>query len=177
MKKVLFHTGRGGRFYNAGHKTCKGIIDYFNPEYYGINIYYDEEEDNPKVRLDNGEVACSLAELNADRGSFNIDNDYDTYSWCPISELDEEEMKIIVRDLKPYEYKGLLIENGVDKRVFKLLEETLNLSENFEAIYNQLSFEDFIGLYDVVSFESEEEAEENGYKTTIEIESKFYWID
>lgn len=26
MKKVLFHTGRGGRFYNSGYTTAKDVI-------------------------------------------------------------------------------------------------------------------------------------------------------
>ena len=71
MKKVLFHTGRGGRFNNAGHVTAEGVIGEFNPEYFGINIYFNDNEENPEIRLDNGEVVCNLNDLYSDNGSFN----------------------------------------------------------------------------------------------------------
>lgn len=177
MKKVLFHTGRGGRFNNSGFKTCKGLVDSFNPEYYGINVYFDPEESNPDVTLDNGEVACTLEELKADSGSFKIDNDYDTYSWCLISDLDEEELSILVRDLKPYEYKDALIESGVDANVFNLLEATGKISEYVVSIDSQISFTEFINFNEVLEFESEEAAEEEGYSKYAKINDKYYTID
>lgn len=171
---VLFHTGRGGRFYNAGYKTCKGLIDSFNPEYYGINIFYDENEDNPDVKLDNGEVACTLDELNSQSGTFNIDNDYNSYDWCPISELDENELEIMIRDLSPYEYKDALIDSGVDSNVFQILEETGNLLKFVDTIYSQVSFEDFKNFDEVLEFDNDEDYD--GNSNLVEIDGKFYTI-
>lgn len=176
-KKVLFHIGRGGRFYNQGHKTCEGIIDSFNPEYYGVNIYFNEDEENPEIRLENGNVVCTLEDLNSDNGAFNIDGEYDTYVWKTINKLSELELAIMVRGLNTYEYKDLLIENGLDRRVFDILNASGDLSKHIAIIYNEVSFEDFINFDEVNIYNSEEEALEDGSRNTFEIEGKYYSIN
>lgn len=174
MKKVLFHTGRGGRFNNAGHVTCKGLVESFNPEYYGINIYFNEEEENPNILLENSEVVCTLNELKADSGSFNIDNDYNSYHWLPVADLDENDILIMIRDLSTYEYKDELIESGVDANVFKILEEFDKLNEYVYYLSNQTSWTDFKKNNEVLEFNSEDEADEAGFNKVIEIEDKYY---
>lgn len=171
---VLFHTGRGGRFNNAGHKVCKGLVSQFNPEYYGINIYYDEDAENPDVTLDNEEVVCTLDEMRASTGVFDIDGGYNTYNWLPIAELDEKELKIMIRDLSFYEYEDALIDSGVDADVLKLLEVTGNLLEYVETIHNQVSFEKFKGFKEVLEFDNEDDCV--GNYNLVEIDDKFYTI-
>lgn len=44
MSKVIFKTGRGGRFYNAGHLSFVDIIERgFNAEDYGIPVFFSFE--------------------------------------------------------------------------------------------------------------------------------------
>lgn len=177
MKKVLFHTGRGGRFNNAGHVTAEGVIKSFDPEYYGINIFTNEDEDNPEVRLENGEVVCNLNDLDSDNGSFNIDNDYNSYHWVAFKDLEEKDLEIMIRDLSTYQYEDELIESGVDENVFKLLEHFGDLKKYVEVLYLQTLWEDFKNFDEVLEFNSEEAAEEAGYSKTFEIEDKFYVLD
>ncbi|MDK7376092.1 hypothetical protein QP519_11170 [Weeksella virosa] len=177
MKKVLFHTGRGGRFYNAGHVTAKAVIESFDPEYYGINVYIDEKTN--EVSLSNGEIVCTTDDLMSDRGSFEIDGDYDTYYWIPFNELDEKDLKIMIRDLGTYEFKDELIENGVDENVFNFLEKFDKLDNTFfiESLLYQTSWEEFKNYDEVLEFNSEEEAEEAGYSEVIEVDDKYYTLD
>ena len=83
MKKVLFHTGRGGRFYNSGYTTAEDVIEPFNPEYYGISVFSDEE--NPEIRLENGKVVCKSR---TETYSFNLpkcSKKLKTFSSTPLS--------------------------------------------------------------------------------------------
>ena len=175
MKKVLFHTGRGGRFYNSGYTTAEGVIESFNPEYYGINVFSDEE--NPEIRLENGKVVCNLNDLDSDNGSFNIDNDFDSYHWVAFKDLDEDDLKIIIRDLRTYEFKDELIESGVDENVFNFLEHFDKLKEYVSVFDLQTTWEDFKNYNEVLEFNSEEEAEEAGHFKVINIGDKYYTLD
>lgn len=177
MKKVLFHTGRGGRFYNSGYVTAKSVIESFDPEYYGIDVFIDENTN--EVSLSNGEIVCTTDDLMSDRGSFEIDGDYDTYNWIPFNELDEKDMKIMIRDLGTYEFKDELIENGVDENVFNFLEKFDKLDNTFyiESLCYKTSWEEFKNYDEVLEFNSEEEAEEAGYSEVIEIDDKYYTLD
>ena len=175
MKKVLFHTGRGGRFYNSGYTTAKDVIESFNPEYYGISVFSDEE--NPEIRLGNGKVVCNLNDLDSDNGSFNIDNDFDSYHWVAFKDLDENDLEIIIRDLRTYEFKDELIESGVDENVFNFLEHFGKLKEYVSVLDLQTTWKDFKNYNEVLEFNSEGEAEEAGYFKVIEIDDKYYTLD
>ena len=175
MKKVLFHTGRGGRFYNSGYTTAKDVIESFNPEYYGISVFSDEE--NLEIRLENGKVVCNLNDLDSDNGSFNIDNDFDSYHWVAFKDLDEDDLKIIIRDLYTYQYRDELIESGVDENVFNFLEYFDKLKEYVSVLDLQTTWEDFKNYNEVLEFNSEEEAEEAGHFKVITIGDKYYTLD
>ena len=175
MKKVLFHTGRGGRFYNSGYTTAKDVIGSFNPEYYGISVFSDEE--NLEIRLENGKVVCTTDDLDSDNGSFNIDNDFDSYHWVAFKDLDENDLEIIIRDLRTYEFKDELIESGVDENVFNFLEHFDKLKEYVSILDLQTTWEDFKNYNEVLEFNSEEEAEEAGHFKVIEIDDKYYTLD
>lgn len=142
--KVLFHIGRGGRFFNPGHKVAKGLIKEFNPEDYGVNIFIDEE--SGEVRLENGTVVCLVDEFSNDYGSFDIDGHYDTYYWATIDSLDTEELQILFRDLNTWEYLPYL---DVDLDLFYLYEEAGRLSELADIIYNEITTEDLIAFGDI----------------------------
>ena len=134
------------------------------------------DEDADKVTLDNGEVACSLTEYNSENGTFNIDNDYDTYFWKPISELDKKEMLAMFRDLRLFEFKDALIDSGVDENVLKLLVGMSLTITYVTDLVDKTTFEELLTYSEVLEYETEELAEEYGYDTTVEIDDKFYTI-
>lgn len=222
QKKVLFHTGRGGRFNNPGYTTCKGLIDYFDAEYYGINTYYGfenqeletilydqgidiselannfDEEAKAKINAlklvksevfgetqfwtaddlgdavvidDSGDEVCTIEEYTSEKGTFNIDHDYNTYYWVPISDLDEDELKMMVNALADWEYKDELIANGVDEDVFTLLEKANKLPDHVYDLYNQTTFDQFINQNNILVFDNEEDGED---LDLIELNDKFY---
>ena len=175
MKKVLFHTGRGGRFYNSGYTTAEDVIESFNPEYYGISVFSDEE--NLEIRLENGKVVCNLNDLDSDNGSFNIDNDFDSYHWVAFKDLDENDLEIIIRDLRTYEFKDELIESGVDENVFNFLEHFGKLKEYVSVLDLQTTWKDFKNYNEVLEFNSEGEAEEAEHFKVINIGDKYYTLD
>ena len=175
MKKVLFHTGRGGRFYNSGYTTAEDVIESFNPEYYGISVFSDEE--NLEIRLKNGKVVCTTDDLDSDNGSFNIDNDFDSYHWVAFKDLDENDLEIIIRDLRTYEFKDELIESGVDENVFNFLEHFGKLKEYVSILDLQTTWKDFKNYNEVLEFNSEGEAEEAGHFKVINIGDKYYTLD
>ena len=177
MKKVLFHTGRGGRFYNSGYTTAEGVIESFDPGYYGINVFRNEDEENPEIRLENGKVVCNFNDLYSDNGSFNIDNDFDSYHWVAFKDLDEEDLEIIIRDLPTYQYRDELIESGVDENVFNFLEHFDKLKEYVSILDLQTTWKDFKNYSEVIEFDSELEAEEAGYSKVIKIDDKCYTLD
>lgn len=142
--KVLFHIGRGGRFFSPGYKVAKGLIKEFNPEDYGVNIFIDEE--TGEVRLENGTVVCLQDEFSKDYGFFDIDGHYDTYYWTTLDSLDKEELEILLRDLNTWEYLPYL---DVDLNLFNLYKEAGRLSELADIIYNEITTEDLINFGDI----------------------------
>lgn len=237
MKKVVvFHIGRGGRFHNSGYKTCEGLFDSFDPEYFGIDTYstfrnldevlesanisrdelYDfgfdytlnaynwdddskqlfndlklkhyefDEDDNiiedesitaedlgePILTGSSGNELCTIEELNSDSGSMDINGDYNTYYWCPISELNEREFEIMIRDLDTDEYKDEMVKNGTDEHVFDILNYFDRLNEYIDALQNCISFEEFISYGHFV-----ETTEDDDEEDTVKINGKFYKED
>lgn len=81
----------------------------------------------------------------ADYGSFNIDNSYNSYHWVAFKDLDENDLKIMIRDLSEHEYRYELIESGVDIDVFNYLSEKdiLNTDDGIYHLDNQTTWKDF----------------------------------
>lgn len=87
---VTIKIGRGGRFYNGGHKSIidsgKSITDYID------DLFYDEKKnilhDGPGNELD--------FEFNSNgTGYINIDNQYNTIVVCLLSEIEPEKYYLI----------------------------------------------------------------------------------
>lgn len=176
MKKiVVFHTGRGGRFNNQGFVTCKGVVDEFSADYYGINVFFLEEKGI--VVDESGNEMCTIEEYNSENGTLNIDGDYNTYNWVPFEELDEKQTKIMVRDLLPYNYKDLLIEDGFSEKLFEFLEANGKLLEFSDIIHSRITLDEFLKFSEVIEYVSEEEAENDGFFDTLEYDSVFYGIE
>jgi hypothetical protein len=94
QKIVGFHTGRGGRFYNAGHITfigeCK-IGDFSFFEKLGFKL-------GEKQYFDCGGKAVGLTEKEVETGVGVIDNDgeYDTTVCLKLEDCSENQLKMIV---------------------------------------------------------------------------------
>ena len=151
--RVIFHTGRGGRFHNAGYKTAKKVLrsNYFDAseaEYFGYHLYYyykGEPFDLPatskgwkginpqeiKVLDGGGDEVCDYSDVLADYGTMNFDNEYDSITWKAFYLLEESDLFVMIRDLSVYEYyDGLLEAKDFDYKKgklhrFKLFNETL----------------------------------------------------
>lgn len=152
-KKIIFHTGRGGRFHNGGYITAKKIIannfDAVEAEKLGYNVFYNykgEPFDLPatpeewegidpqeiKVLDGGGDEVCDYSDILADYGTMNFDNEYDGITWKTFDLLEEEDFFVMLRDLTTYECYTLFVES--DKYNFYLLQllfldgKRLNLS-------------------------------------------------
>lgn len=88
----------------------------------------------PILIRENGVEACTVKELNSPEGTFNIDNDYDSYRWtkADIETLTDAEVHIIVRDLS--DYKEVLEQCGVDRDVLKLMDLYPNIEDKVAGI-------------------------------------------
>ena len=106
---IAFHIGRGGRFYNQGHKTF--IKWGANINEYTEELFMTEDE---KEYMDCSNSLVGLKVKNDGTGTINCDNEYDTTYCVRLSEIDENEFNIICENEKnvwiPKEYIYLFVE-------------------------------------------------------------------
>jgi len=100
---VAFHIGRGGRFYNSGHKEFLGEMDISKL----INIYddsrpmfyHDRDEKgkfcHPYYADQNGNHLIDVKDVESGVGELNFDNDYDTFIVKHIEDCTEYEIDLI----------------------------------------------------------------------------------
>lgn len=101
--KVRFHVGRGGRFYNGGHKTYVGTVDSL-ADCFGdaLIVSYDENgnplPDNDWQLIDSGGnvILSGRDEIESDTGVLDWDGEYDTDIVRYISDCDDEEYQMIL---------------------------------------------------------------------------------
>ena len=135
---VTFHIGRGGRFYNSGHKTFqdsgKSIMDYIYSNDCQFYIH-DEDENgveipsNEQTLIDaHGNELMDAEDLKTARetgcGTLNIDNDYDTTYTCFLKDVDDDEFYLLPADLKK-EYLFAINELNSEK-LDKVSDDKLN---------------------------------------------------
>ena len=124
MKKtiVTFKIGRGGQFYNGGHRTffedC-GIGDiyivkeYLYPPKLNPNDTADDTVDeSPEAEYtdcDGNSVELTNAMIESGIGRINIDHDYESYYSTYLEDCDENELLILLNDDRKY-----LIEYFID---------------------------------------------------------------
>jgi len=63
---VVYHTSRGGQFNNEGFKRCKGIVEGFDADYYGINLYYTFENLTTEIFEQLEELRIEVIDLSSD---------------------------------------------------------------------------------------------------------------
>lgn len=114
-----FHIGRGGRFFNAGHLTYNGMVDSITSTSAFNSLFAQHDEsDNELDEFEyfdgNGNgVELTKTQAKEGTGTINIDNDYDTTYCIRVSEVDENQMEVILRDTKgSWEFQNILFQTG-----------------------------------------------------------------
>lgn len=158
-KIAVFHTSKA-TYRGPSIRKLKGFFNSFDPEYFGVHIYPNEEEGN--VYDESQNVICTIEEFESNRGTLNLDHEYDTYDWKPISELTENEISGFAYDrfgisVELEELYSLL---GKPKAVKILMDLKAKADDIAHAICNQLTIQDLINrgiiqLSDVIELNNE----------------------
>lgn len=108
---VHFHIGRGGRFYNQGHKTFLGTANNLS-DFFGKGFLYSEDDDGNALPdkdwklLDGaGNIILEGREaIESPVGVLDWDGDYDTDIVRYLSECSDEEYQLIIDAYNNNEY-------------------------------------------------------------------------
>lgn len=102
---ALFHIGRGGWFNNPGHKSLHGINeDLQDARKLNENNLYLHERDflgrfcKPFMSDCSGHIA--MEDANAEVGVIDFDGTYDTWSAVYLEDLDEEELSLVMDEVR-----------------------------------------------------------------------------
>lgn len=116
---VAFHIGRGGRFYNAGHKTFLGELNFSDLQMLNAdNIFYRDRDE--RGRFIKTEIYDGAGHFVSDDdpkgliGRLDFDGDFDTDYCKYIEDCTDEELQIIAKsiDFKSFELKEYLKARG-----------------------------------------------------------------
>ena len=116
---VAFHIGRGGRFYNAAHKTFLGELNFWDLQWLNAdNIFYRDRDE--RGRFMKTEIYDGSGNLVSDDdpkgliGRLDFDGDYDTDYCKYIEDCTDEELQIIAKsiDFKSFELQEYLKVKG-----------------------------------------------------------------
>ena len=121
--KVRFHIGRGGRFYNAGHKTYVGTVNGLS-DCFGESTMLISEDENGKPLpdsewqlVDGGVILSGRDEIESETGILDWDGEYDTDIVRKLSECDDDEYQLILDT----EERGAYVEKDVPAYVCSVL--------------------------------------------------------
>jgi len=115
-----FHIGRGGRFYNPGHLTFKGMVDSITSTS-AFNMLFTQHDENGDdleefEYLDGGQNGVGLTKAQAEEGTGRIEFDghYDTTYCKRVSEVDKSELEVILKDTQgSWEFQNILFQTGL----------------------------------------------------------------
>jgi hypothetical protein len=153
MATILhFHTGRGGRFHNAGFRSfcgTKNITEVLNQcDNSGQNTFIQNRDVKgrfcePFYADCNGNFIISFKDAEAGVGTLNWDNNYDTDDCILLSECDAKELKLIY-DSQEWNKESVLQEffiTHTDLKInWKLFDET-KYPDLIEDYFNDNVFE------------------------------------
>lgn len=119
---VAFHTGRGGRFYNAGHVSFIGEKNFQELISINENNLFSQNRDEqgrfckPFLVDLNGNIIVDAEDLNNEVGRLTFDGQYDSDYSCYLDECSENEFKIIYEssNYKSYELEYWMKENFIN---------------------------------------------------------------
>lgn len=116
---VAFHIGRGGRFYNAGHKTFLGELNFRDLQKLNADNIFHRNRDE-RGRFIKTEIYDGAGNFVSDDdpkgliGRLDFDGDFDTDYCKYIEDCTDEELQIIAKsiDFKSFELKEYLKARG-----------------------------------------------------------------
>lgn len=108
---VRFHIGRGGRFYNGGHKTYEGTVDSL-ADCFGEAFIISEDEngnalpDSEWQLIDGGGnvILSGRDEIESETGVLDWDGEYDTDIVRRLADCDDDEYQMILDAAERGEY-------------------------------------------------------------------------
>jgi len=116
---VAFHIGRGGRFYNSGHKTFLGELNFSDLQMLNANniFYRDRDERGRFMKTEIYDGAGNFVSDDDPKGligRLDFDGDFDTDYCKYIEDCTDEELQIIAKsiDFKSFELKEYLKARG-----------------------------------------------------------------
>lgn len=157
-KIAVFHTTKA-TYRSRAKRELKGFFNSFDPDYFGENVYPNEEDGN--VYDDSQNIVCTIQELESLNGTMNLDNEYDMYDWKPVSELTEEEISKFVYGSFgeiSVEFNELFYILGQSEAVKILMDLKANANDIAYAICNKLTVQDLIDR-DMIELNDEGEYE------------------
>lgn len=125
-KFAVFHTGRGGRFYNPGHVSFEGVYSEqaFIQLLYSKGLIYYKNRDKrgryckPYWHDGGGNFVAEVGDR-----VFDFDGYYNRYELKPLNELDVDDFYIILRDDK---YIEVDICHHIDVQMLELIIHEFN---------------------------------------------------
>lgn len=163
--KLLFHIGRGGRFYNPGHMTFVQIGDLTNSDFCVNSEYYypkqkdedgndildeygepiDDDSDDAQVLDHNGnEVGVTFGELYKGIGRIELDGDYDTWEAIESEDMEDKHIDAIIRFMWSEKKRVNL---RLDDEYIALLKEAVEINDYYTDEVIDI-FENFTVGYD-----------------------------
>ena len=143
--KVRFHIGRGGRFYNAGHKTYVGTVNGLS-DCFGESTMLISEDENGKPLPDSewrlmdggGNVILSgRDEIESETGILDWDGEYDTDIVRHLSECDDDEYQLILDAAERGEYVEKVVLAYVCSALDKLMATSIKVYPSNMEVFTQ----------------------------------------
>lgn len=147
--KLLFHIGRGGRFYNPGYMTFEGFGDLHNSSFYMNGDYYyptlndeqgnpildengewmdDDSDDAPVLDHNRSEVGITFGELATGIGRIVLDGDCNTWEAIESEDMEDKHIDAIIRYM--WEEKKR-VDLRLDDEYIALLKECVEINDYY----------------------------------------------
>ena len=142
--KVRFHIGRGGRFYNAGHKTYVGTVNNLS-DCFGDSFIISEDEngkplpDSEWQLVDGGSnvILSGRDEIESETGILDWDGEYDTDIVRHLSECDDDEYQLILDAAERGEYVEKIVLAYACSALDKLLATSIKVYPSNMEVFTQ----------------------------------------
>ena len=142
---VAFHIGRGGRFYNQGHKS---FLDYnVKLSDYCGNLFLNTRGSDGRflpgsdwtLTTESGHIVIEGRDaIESETGRLDFDGDYDTIIVQYLSECSDSELRIVLDEFSSFDKFEL-------QAVFELLSEEIEIyNEDGEVIYIGSDFSEIV---------------------------------
>lgn len=140
---VRFHIGRGGRFYNAGHKTYVGTVNGLS-DCFGESTMIISEDENGKPLpdsewqlVDGGVILSGRDKIESETGILDWDGEYDTDIVRHLSECDDDEYQLILDAAERGEYVEKAVLTYACSALDKLMATSIKVYPSNMEVFTQ----------------------------------------